>query len=116
MATAKPSDSARRKRGFQLMALVLLALLAGLAAAFWRPLHSYALTGAAYGARMGCSCHYVEGRPLGDCPHDFEAGMGPVSLNDNPQDRSVSASYLLFAHQTARFVEGQGCLLEPWKD
>ncbi len=116
MATAKPSDFARSKRRFRLPWLVALALLAGLAVAFWRPLHSYALTGAAYGARMGCSCRYVEGRPLGDCHRDFEAGMGAVSLSENVQERSITARYLIFARQTARFRDGVGCVMDPWRD
>jgi hypothetical protein len=94
------------------LALVLLAVV--VIAWFWQPLKSYAMTGASVGARVGCSCRFVEGRPLGDCRKDFEPGMGLVRLSEDEKAKSVTASFPLLAHQTASFQAGQGCVLEKW--
>lgn len=95
---------------------VVLVLIAGLAlAAFWQPLGGYAITGAAYGARVACSCRFVGGRSLSDCRKDFEPGMELVSLSEDAKARSVTARFPLLASQTARYYEGEGCRLDPWK-
>jgi len=83
---------------------------------FWVPLQGRALTGASYGARVACSCRFEGGRPLGDCRKDFEDGMGLVTLSENVDARSVTASFPLLARQTATYREGWGCVLEPWKN
>jgi hypothetical protein len=70
-----------------------------------------AATAAAYGARMGCSCHFVEGRAAGSCSADFEPGMGMVSLSVDDEAKTATASVPLLASRTARFVQGSGCLL-----
>ena len=118
MATVKPIASTAgsrpgRRRG-RTLALALAVLAIGLLAWFWRPLNAYAMTGASVGARLGCSCRYVEGRPLRDCRDDFERGMGMVRLSEDEQARSVTASFPLLARQTATFRAGQGCVLEKW--
>lgn len=95
-----------------LLAVVLLAALAW----FWRPLNSYAVTGAAVGARVACSCRYVEGRSLGDCRKDFEPGMALLRVSEDEAARSVTASFPPLARQTATFREGAGCVLEKWAD
>ncbi len=69
-------------------------------------------TGAAYGARVGCSCRYVQGRDIASCATDFEPGMEIVSLTDLPEERGVRASVPLLASRTARFAGPSGCLLE----
>jgi hypothetical protein len=117
MATAKPITSTPpRRRHWR--SLVLLLIVAGIALLAWfrQPMESYALTGASYGARMGCSCRFVEGRELGDCRKDFEPGMGLVRLSEDATAKSVTASFPLLAHQTASYREGQGCVLEKWAD
>jgi hypothetical protein len=78
-------------------------------------LASYARTGSAYGARVGCSCHFIEGRPLGTCRKDFEGGMGLVTLSQDAEASSVTARFALAFPQTATLVEGAGCQLEPWR-
>lgn len=97
---------------------MLLLVAAALAVFAWfrQPLHSYALTGAAYGARIGCSCRFVEGRGLGDCRKDFEPNMQLVRLSEDDAAKSVTASFPLLARQTATYREGQGCVLEKWVD
>ncbi|MBZ9649463.1 hypothetical protein K9B33_18155 [Sphingobium sp. 3R8] len=92
--------------------LLVLALLA-LVAWQWTTLGARARLGAAYGARIGCSCRYVEGRAMGSCEADKEPGMGLVRLTDLPEVRAVEASVPLLARRTARFKPGWGCLLDP---
>lgn len=96
------------------IALTVLIAFAAVAALFWTSIHGYALTGAAYGARVACSCRFVGGRPLGDCRKDFESGMGLVTLSQDVQARSVTARFPLLASQTATYREGWGCVLEKW--
>ena len=117
MATAKhfvPSAQVRapRRRLWILLAFVALAVLL---AAFWRPLMGYARVGAAYGARVGCSCRYVGGRSLSDCAKDFEPGMELVSLSDDRKARAVTARFPLLGGATATYHEGWGCVLEPYR-
>lgn len=104
----------RRRWPKVLLAIAIVAAL--LLAWFWRSLHANAVTAASYGAHVACSCHYIAGRSLQDCRKDFEPGMGPVTLSEDPEAKSVTARYLLFARQTATFRQGQGCMLEPWQD
>lgn len=91
-----------------LLALMLLGLLAW----NWTTLSARARLGAAYGARIGCSCRYVEGRAMGSCNDDKEPGMALVRLTDLPDQRAVQASVPLLASRTARFKPGWGCLLD----
>ncbi len=93
-------------------ALVGLLLVAALA---WAgpTLIARARLGSAYGARLACSCRYVEGRAMGSCADDKEPGMALVRLEDVPEERAVRASVPLFASRTARFKPGWGCLLDP---
>lgn len=105
-----------RARRRWLIALGLaIALLVGVLAWFRGTINGYALTGAAYGARVACSCRYAGGRTLGDCAKDFEPGMGLISLSEDAAAHSVTARFPLLARQTATFREGWGCQLEPWK-
>ena len=112
MATANPPARKRRRR----WPLVLLVLLAVAVAALWPTLIGYARVGSAYGAHVACSCRYAGGRGLADCKKDFEPGMALVFLSDDPETKSVTARVPLLASATARYREGFGCLLEPWKD
>jgi hypothetical protein len=123
MATANPAkrrnpSTRRPPRRPWLRRLGWLALALALAALawWWRPLHDAARTGASFGARVGCSCRFVGGRPLADCRKDFEPGMELVTLSEDPAAKSVTASFPLLARQTATFHEGAGCVLEPWRD
>lgn len=92
--------------------LVLLTALV-VAGWQWRTISARAGLGAAYGARIGCSCRYVEGRAMGSCETDKEPGMAMVRLTDHPDSRSVEGSVPLIATRTARFKPGWGCLLDP---
>ncbi len=122
MATAKPPVSQKPKlqplrrgaKAGRIALLIVLALIAALVFA-WRPLNGYAVTGASYGARVACSCRFVGGRSLGDCRKDFESGMGLVMLSEDKAARSVTARFPLLSTQTARFREGEGCVLDRWE-
>lgn len=115
MATANPASPLRRRP--LLRALLVLGVLAGAALAwFWKPLNGYAITGAAVGARVACSCHYLGGRGLSDCKKDFEPGMELIMLSADEEAKSVTARFPLLAKQTATYYPGQGCRLEAWHD
>jgi hypothetical protein len=118
MATAKPIASTpshrRARRRARRLALVVAALIIVLLAWFRQPLASYAITGASVGARVGCSCRFIEGRPLSDCRKDFEPGMALVRLSEDDKTKSVTAGFPLLTHQTATYLDGQGCVLEKW--
>lgn len=96
------------------MALVLLLLVAALAW-FWSPLNGYARIGAAYGARVACSCRFEGGRSLSHCRKDFEPGMELVMLSENTEEKTVTARFPLLASETARYRKGAGCQLDPWR-
>lgn len=106
-----PPGGWRRPRN--LLILAVLALAAALAL-FWVPLTGYAVTGASYGARVGCSCRFVGGRDLTDCRKDFEDGMSLILLSEDAKAKSVTATFPLLSRQTATYREGEGCRLEPW--
>ena len=115
MATINPARPAHRSR-FRRWLLLLLVLMGIALAWFWRPLGGYARTGAAYGARVACSCRFVGGRSLGDCKKDFEPGMELIVLSEDRQQKSVTARFPLLASETARLQPGEGCRLDPWHD
>jgi len=118
MATAKRGTigQGRPRRRLWPRALLGIAVLAGAAAWVYRePIDGYARTGAAFGARTACSCRYVAGRSLEDCKKDFEPGMQAVFLSDDAEARSVTAYVPLLASETARYRDGPGCLLDPWR-
>lgn len=90
-----------------------------MAAIVWlrEPILGKSRAAAAYGARVACSCRFVAGRPLDACRKDFLPGMGPVTLSEDTEARSVTARYLLvLASDTARLRPGQGCMLDRRKD
>lgn len=100
-----------------MMRWVMLAVIAAIAAAalVWRtPMLGYSGVGAAYMARVGCSCRFVAGRSLEDCAKDKMAGMELVMLSEDAEAKSVTARFPLLASETARLRDGYGCVLEPW--
>lgn len=121
MATAKPQPlpprprSARRRRWRGKLAFALLAVIA-LIAWFWGPITGYADAGAAYGARVTCSCRYLGGRSLDDCRKDFLPGMALITLGENRQAKAITARFPLLASHTARMQPGAGCVLDKWED
>ena len=107
--TAHPSRPGIARWKLVLGALALL--IAGFAIWQFPTWKAQAETGAAYGARIGCSCRYVQGRDIGSCPTDFEPGMEIVSIEDLPDERAVRASVPLLASRVARYEGATGCVL-----
>ena len=95
------------------LALVLILSLLAVLGWHWSGLRGQAELGTADGARLACSCRYVEGRAMGSCEEDKEPGMALVTLTDRPEDKAVEARVPLVAARTARFRPGWGCLLDP---
>lgn len=124
MATAKPIASTSphspawrpTRRWLRNLALLCGLLIIVLLAWFWQPLKTRALTNASYGARLGCSCRYIERRSFDACRHDLAADTRFVSLSEDIRAKSVTASVPLLARQTATYQAGPGCLLEKWAD
>ena len=115
MATTKRLRRAGPPRRRWTKVLAVLGIAALVAFIWFRePIVGRAAAGAAYGARIGCSCHFVEGCPLDQCRADFMPGMGLVSLSADEEEKSVSARYLLLARDKARFRPGMGCVFERW--
>lgn len=97
---------------------LLLFAVAAITVALWfnRPtINGYAEVSTAYTARVACSCRFVAGRSLEDCTKDKLAGMELVSLSDDVDAKSVTASFPLVTSTTATYREGYGCVLEEWK-
>ena len=88
----------------------------GLLIWFWKPLTGRAEAASSVAARVACSCRFVAGRDLDSCRTDFEPGMGPVTLSEDGEARSITARYLFLAPQTATHRAEAGCVLEPWRD
>ena len=115
MATSSnPAASVQPRRPLWLWLAALIVL--GLLGWYWTAITGYARTGAAFGARVGCSCRQVAGRELADCRKDFEPGMEWVVLSENPKEHSVTARFPLLAVETAKYGKGPGCVLQPWKE
>lgn len=117
MASSKPAIPAQQQRRLPRLVLVWsLVIVLGLAAWFQDAIMGYARTGASYGARVACSCHYIGGRDISDCRKDFEPGMGLVVLSADPEAKSVTARFPLLSTQTARVHQGEGCRLDSWDE
>lgn len=91
--------------------LVLAVLLAAGLVYAWPAMRAYSQTGAAYSARVVCSCRYIGGRSLDDCEKDLEPGMEIVSLSEAADTKRIDAHVPWLASQSAAFREGYGCVL-----
>ena len=118
MATPNsPSRASTQKR--RAWPWIVVAAVVLLALAWWYARDNFsgdAEAGTAYAARVACSCRQVAGRSLEDCEKDLIAGMEMVSLSEDEETRSVTASVPLMASATARYKQGYGCVLDPWED
>lgn len=106
----------RRSRWPRRLAWLVLAGGALAAAVYGRTLTRQTTLATAYAARVGCACHFVAGRPLGECRADFEPGTELVMLSADSATRTVTARIPLLAAQRASARAGAGCQLEPWRD
>ena len=69
-------------------------------------------TGAAYAARITCSCRYIGGRDAESCARDIRDDAGLALVTDLPEEKAVRASIPLLGSARARFRPGYGCLVE----
>lgn len=99
------------------LVLLVVAILAIGAAVYANraAIDGYAKVGTSYAARVACSCRFVAGRSLEDCEKDKLGGMELVSLSDNTEAKSVTATFPLVTANTATYREGYGCVLEKWE-
>ncbi|WP_373489009.1 hypothetical protein [Blastomonas sp.] len=111
MATRNMMSGARSGGKLKWVLLVLAVLIvAGLVYA-WPMMRAYSQTGAAYSARVVCSCRYIGGRDLTDCLKDLEPGMEIVSVAEADGSKRINASVPLMANESAELREGYGCVL-----
>lgn len=110
---AAPRPPGRVRRALWWLALAMLGFVVVTQGA---ALGHKAQTGAAFAARMGCSCRYVEGRPPGQCRDDFEPGMHFIWMSADDESRTVTARIPLLASARAAWRAGAGCQLEAWRD
>jgi hypothetical protein len=71
--------------------------------------------GVGYAARVACGCRYIGNRPIGDCYKDFEPGMEPIQLSEDPKTKTVTAYVPLLTSRSARFDPVLGCQPEVLK-
>ena len=123
MATAKVNRTGDRQPSRWKRNLALLVLVATIAvlAFFWDGLRQQARIATSYGAQVGCACRYVSQRPMESCEGDIAVAAlgrtaGLLSLSDDADSKSMTASVPLLSSQTAIFHKGRGCQLEPWTD
>ena len=113
MATAKTRS--RKTRLWLWLIVLVVALLAAAWFVWGEGLRKTGATGTAYAARVACSCRFVAGRSLDDCGKDKLEGMELISLKENPEAKSVTASIPFVAADTASYREGYGCVLQEWQ-
>ena len=100
-------------RGRVKWVLLVLAVLLVAAIIYALPaMRAYSQTGAAYSARVVCSCRYIGGRGLDDCEKDLEPGMEIVSLSEAAGAKRIDATVPLMASESAEFREGFRAFLE----
>lgn len=105
-------DNRIANRAARYLVWVPAALVAFYVAISWSGWRHQAAQAAGLGARMTCSCRYVEGRGLVSCQEDL-AGMPWMALvryGDDPAARRVTASIPMMAERSAGLREGFGCL------
>src|SRR5687768_9233328 len=93
-------------------AALLLAVAAALYCAWhWSAWRYRAGMAAGFGARIACSCRYIEGRDLKSCKTDFKGleGMWMVRLSDDAEGRAINGSVPLLASRKATYIPGFGC-------
>lgn len=104
-----------KARTILIAAVALLSLGAGGAYAYARSMKPLLDVGVGYGARVACACRYIGNRSLADCMKDFEPGMEPIRLSEDPKTKTVTASVPFIASRSARYDPVLGCQPEAYK-
>ncbi len=94
----------------------ILTVAAGGVYAYARSMKPLLDVGVGYGARVGCACRYIGNRSLADCVKDFEPGMEPIRLSEDPKTKTVTASVPFIASRSATFDPVLGCQPEAYRD
>ena len=106
----RSSRSSARLRTARNIVLGVLAVIVLVLVWNWGSIKGQARVGAAYGAHIACSCRYVEGRDMGSCETDKEAGMALVGFSDDPENKRVTASVPFLAKAVAERRGAFGCV------
>lgn len=117
-ANAGSKSGTKRFSASRIVLIAVLLVLVVTAALAWfnrGPIQGYSSVATSYAARVACSCRFVAGRDLEDCAKDKLAGMEMVSLSENPDAQSVTASIPFIQTATASNRAGYGCVLESWE-
>lgn len=96
---------------FKWVLLVIAVMIVAALIYAWPAMRAYSQTGAAYSARIVCSCRYIGGRGLEDCEKDLEPGMEVVRLSEAAKAKRIDATVPLMASESAEYREGFGCVL-----
>jgi len=96
----------------KIIALGLGILLIAALIYLWPVMKAYSQTGAAYSARVVCSCRFIGNRDLEDCKKDLEPGMEIVWLSEAEDTQRIDTHVPLLAKDSATFRPGFGCVLE----
>lgn len=112
--SAMQGGGGRGRVKWVLLALAVLLVVAIIYA--WPAMRAYSQTGAAYSARVVCSCRYIGGRGLDDCEKDLEPGMEIVSLSEASNAKRIDATVPLMASESAEYRQGWGCVLMTEKE
>lgn len=106
-----PSKPGRAK----MIALGVAILIIAAVIYLWPVVKAYSQTGAAYSARVVCSCRYIGNRDLEDCKKDLEPGMETVWISEAEDARRIDTRVPLLAEDSAEYRPGFGCVLESKK-
>ena len=111
------NSSAKRGIAGKVALWILVLAVVAIAVGVWMnrtTIDGLGNTGTAYAARVACSGRFVAGRSLESCNTDKMEGMELVSLSDDVEAKSVTATMPLVSSTTATYREGYGCVLEKW--
>ncbi len=111
-ATEPPPRSLPQRWWLWAPLLLLAAAIAVWAGLKFTTTGKRAELGAGYVAHVVCSCRYVGNRDMASCKTDFEPGTEIVSVTENAEKRSITASVPLLARRTATYDPEYGCALD----
>jgi hypothetical protein len=66
-----------------------------------------------FAAQEGCSCRFVMERDQAFCEEWIRVSPDIARITVDEEKKSVTSKALMGWSRTARFVEGQGCTLDP---